>query len=156
MLKITSVEDKSKDWKIVSLITSTGVSVDDVSVNRTNKNGEIFPEFDGIVKDADIEATLWTSPTGKQYLFAPKLPPQRPKFMGGSGIAKAQETKAENIKEAQERKNEAIQLAGAFRDATLVSLQALRDNPFPTDEEYKAEWTKWVKFFLNQGDQPFI
>ncbi len=43
-----------------------------------------------------------------------------------------------------------------MRDATMVSLAAYREQPFPTDDEFKAEWRKWVKFFLGEADQPFI
>lgn len=73
-----------------------------------------------------------------------------------AAVTAAQEMKREHIKEAQDRKEEAIKLAGPMRDATLVALAALRDTPFPTDDEFKAEWRKWAKFFPGEADQPFI
>lgn len=75
---------------------------------------------------------------------------------GGANIAKAQETKAENIKEAQDRKAEAITRAGAFRDATLVTLAMLKDQPFPTDDDFKKNWELWVKYFMGKADEPFV
>lgn len=156
--KVLACEEKQPGWKVVTLQMSETSQQSDVSVNKVNKKGEEFSGFDAIAVGVEVKGELWQSSAGKWYLFAPKPDAGKPWKSGGgsAAIAKAQETKREDIKEAQERKNEAIALAGAMRDATLVSLAALRDTPFPTDDEFKAEWTKWVKFFLGAGDQPFI
>lgn len=82
-------------------------------------------------------------------------PPTAPRG-GGAAITKAMETKSENIKEAQDRRNEAVLRAGAFRDATLVTLAMLKDQPFPTDADFKSEWERWVKYFMGKGAEPFV
>lgn len=85
-----------------------------------------------------------------------------PKPAGGSrgggnsaAITKAQDTKREDIKDAQERKKEDIAQAAAFRDATLITVEWVKSAPFPMDHEIKEYWKSWVKFFLAMGDQPF-
>lgn len=166
--KITGVQSKSPDWKVVSLITPDGKEVGDVSVNRTNKKNEVFPNFDAIVEGADIEGTLWASATGKQYLFAPKAPLQRPKFMGGGTAAqevkgkqieKAQETTFTHVKEAQDRKQDAIILSAAQRDAVLMVTTFEVAQPFPTDAELRAKIIEWREWFLKEhksrADLPF-
>lgn len=75
---------------------------------------------------------------------------------GGKQAEALMDKKVVNIEKSQDRKQEAILRAGAFRDATLVSLASLREQPFPTDAEYQAEWRKWVKFFVSAGEEPFI
>ncbi len=154
--KILTVENKNNDWKVVSIAMPDDNTLQNVSVNRANKKGEVFPNFDGVIPNALIDGELWESGASKWYLFAPKQKPQRAPSAAPAQIAKAQEVKRENIEEAQNRKQDAIQKAGAFRDATLVSLAAMRDVPFPTDAEYQQEWRKWVKFFLGAADEPFI
>lgn len=72
MFKVTQVNNKSADWKVISVVNSDGDEVHEVSVNRTNKKGEVFPDFDKIIVGADIQGQSWVSQTGKKYLFPPK------------------------------------------------------------------------------------
>lgn len=72
MFRITNVQNKSQDWKIISVVNPDGDEVHEVSVNRTNKKGEVFPDFDKIIVGADIQGQSWVSQTGKKYLFPPK------------------------------------------------------------------------------------
>lgn len=77
---------------------------------------------------------------------------------GGFGSKQAEELinkKNDNIQQNMASKNEAIIRAGSARDATLVSLACLKDAPFPTDSEYKAEWEKWYKYFMGKAEEPF-
>lgn len=76
--QITAVDNKAKDWKVVSILNAAGDIVENVSINRTNKKGDIFPNFDGIAVGQKIEGQLWQSPAGKMYLFAPKDSPKTP------------------------------------------------------------------------------
>jgi hypothetical protein len=164
---LSNVQKKSADWIIADLHGNDGTDAYKVSINRTNRDGSQiqFPNFESFVNGYQIDGNLWTNPadSAKKALYPMRTPaaPKAPATGGtypsrGGGIAKAQETKKQNIEEAQERKHEAISIAGAFRDATLISLAALKDQPFPTDEEFKTEWTKWVKWILNQHEQPFL
>ena len=70
--KITGVVNRNADWKVVSILNAAGDIVENVSVNRTNKKGEVFPGFDDIAVGASVEGQMWQSPAGKLYLFAPK------------------------------------------------------------------------------------
>lgn len=154
--KITGVTNKSNDWKLLTIEMGANSYQSDVSVNRTGKKGEVFPNFDAIAPGITVEGELWQSGQGKWYLFPPKVQKQGNSNFKGQQIEKAMERKEQAIDTFQDKKNEAILRAGAFRDATLVSLASLRDQPFPSDEEYKAEWKKWVKYFLQKGDEPFV
>lgn len=122
LLKITKVEDKSNDWKVVDVETPTGEKTINVSVNRVNKEGKPFPNFDDIKVDYRLNATLWVSQAGKAYLFEPK-PENAPKGnFSGSGASKLMDKKAENIKEVQESKSEAIKLATSMQLAVSCAI----------------------------------
>ena len=100
---ISLVEDKNKDWKIVTLEVVEGdgsVMYEDVSVNRVNKKGEIFPNFDNIKVGERVKGNLWSSSAGKRYLFAPSPI----KTQGGANKASGG-YKTQVIKEAQETKH---------------------------------------------------
>lgn len=84
--------------------------------------------------------------SGQPRTFAPRAASR------GADIKAAQEMKATHIKSAQDNREKGIQLAGAMRDATTVTLASLRDQPFPTDEEFKEEWRKWREFFIKEFD----
>lgn len=158
---VLSIELKKPDWKIATLKEGIegGKTIEKVSINKTDQKGDTaWATFDDIKEGSTIEGNYWENAKGLAYLFPPK-----PKTTstgaprGNSGaIAKAQEKKAEDIATAQTRKHEAIATAGAFRDATLIALASLKDQPFPTDDEFKAEWLKWVKWILVQNEQPFL
>lgn len=97
------LEKKNNDWMVLNVKDEAGTETKEVSLNRTNKKGEVFPGFDGVVNGGYIEGELWTSQAGKHYLFAPKPKLERPTFMKGAQIEKAMDKKNENIKQAQDR-----------------------------------------------------
>lgn len=118
------------------------------------------PRYAELEVGSDIpETDLIFDPAYGNYKLnkAPVVFPARPASLGGPrpSMAAAVEKKGVMIEKAQERKSEGVNISGAFRDATLISLASLRDQPFPTDEEFKAEWRKWVKFIMNEHEQPF-
>jgi len=76
--KITACVDKNANWKVVTILNAAGDIQSDISVNRTNKKGETFPNFDEIKVGATIQGQLWQSPAGKHYLFPPKGSAQAP------------------------------------------------------------------------------
>lgn len=150
--KINTIEDKptatGKARKIADLVGAEGELLEKVTIWGGSPNFETLAAgqtIEGDYKDDGQYRTL--------YPARPKTPY---KAGGGANIAKAQEVKGEMIKEAQGRKNDAIARAGAFRDATLVTLQMLKDQPFPTDADFKEIWKGWVKFFLGVADEPFV
>lgn len=122
-------ESKKPDWKVVTIreITEGGNSYEDVSINKVDRKGVTFPNFDGIMPGAQIHGNLWRSPTGKYTLFAPEpkvagTAPARPtgNTGGARGVAAAQERTKTNVAQAQENKGRGVLVAAAFRDATLM------------------------------------
>jgi len=150
IIKINKVEKKSPDWFVVSYQTPDGYVTDNASVNRTNKKGEVFPNFDSIVEGSTIEADTWKSDSGKWYVFAPKLAstgiPQR-----SGGIAKQaeklMEIKATNVGISQENKQEGIKITTSMQLAVQCAL-AEYAKPNSLDD-LEALIKKYRKFILN-------
>lgn len=119
-----------------------------------------FPDFANLAPGREVEGNLTAKDyNGKTYftLYPIKANPMgaRPAWAGkGSGIAKAQETKREDIKAAQENKHEAIKMAGAMRDATLITLAELSGSPLVA-EDFKMRWTDWRKWLMDKANEPF-
>lgn len=108
--KIEWCEKKNPDWIMATVTDLRGEQTENVSVNRTNKKGEVFPDFDKIMTGHTIEAELWISGTNKAYLFAPKAKtggnrPNMDRIMDkkAGNIAEAQTRKEQSISEAQDR-----------------------------------------------------
>lgn len=109
--------------------------------------------FEGLVVGANLDGELVVK--GSFTNFKLRAEPGRPKFMGGGvkaaeaiavNVKEAQERTHENVKEAATDKKSAIKLAAAMRDATTIALAA--SIPFPTDEEFKAEFIRWRDWYL--------
>lgn len=125
-------------------------------ITSGDQKGSCWDKIDFKVGD-DVDGEFTMNGTYTNFKLKRKVgAPNFVQKQRSAEIEKAQETKREDIAEAQNRKHDAIKLAGAFRDATLISLASLKEMPFPTDDQFKDEWTKWVKWLLLQGDQPFI
>lgn len=154
MYKIKSAENKSIDWKVVTTISPDGYETPNVSVNRKNKNGEVFPNFDGVVEGATIDATVWKSPAGKWYMFAPKTASNGSNFAnkGPSSIKAAQERKAEMIEKAQDRKSESIAYFNAVNSAITLRAadRTLLFNSVQDEREYLTVWRNW---FLSEWEK---
>ncbi len=157
---IDAIELKNADWAVADVHEGIegGQSYQAVSLNRIDKNtGKVaFEDFDKFAAGYQFQGEPWKNASGKFYIFAPKPKAATGGRPGGAAITKAMETKNENIKEAQERKAESIALAGAMRDATQITLAELKDQPFPTTEDFQERWKFWVKWLLNQHNQPFL
>lgn len=112
-----------------------------------------FPGFHGITEGSTIMGDLVSNgkfknlkPTrgGGSAYSAPRSP--------AYGVKAAQERKGEMINKAQEAKEIGIKLSGAMRDATLITLASLKDQPFPDDDDFMAAWKKWRDFLMTQFD----
>lgn len=151
-LKLNWVENKSPDWKIVSVIAPDGFETKDVSVNKVSKKGEVFPNFDNLAAGQEVEAVMWKSPSNKWYLF----PPQAESPRGGAprgqygGINKAMETKKENIKDFQENKQESIKMSQTLRDAVQLAIAEGKPN-----QENILRWRKWLWENFEANDSMF-
>lgn len=111
------------------------------------------PDYATFQDGATIKGTLTKNEKG-YWNF--KKEGDKPAYKGGAAISKAMETKATNIEIAQDRKHDAIKMAGAQRDAVLMVTTFEADAPFPTEAELKAKIEGWMRYFLGLKDQPFI
>lgn len=136
------IEVKKDGWKIASIkeVIEGGQTINDVSINKVDKKGREFPNFDALAAGHMIAGNLWLSPVGKYTLFAPDpkpIPAVRPassasSYGGGrpsGGIPAAQARKAEGIKEAQENKGKGIMVSAAMRDSTTITTTIVENSP---------------------------
>lgn len=138
--------------------TSTGkvkadavLKLPDGSLSKTVTIWADFPNFPSLAAGLPIEGDIVEK---SQYatLYPPKAPKTAYTPRSATNIAKAQEVKGQQIEDAQTRKHDSIKVAGAMRDATLITLADLKDRPFPQDEDFKKAWKGWVDFLLQQHD----
>lgn len=96
------VESKSPEWKVATITNEAGLSYSDVSINKTNKKGEVFPNFDTMMVGHTIEGEYWETPDkSKKYLFPPRPINTSPRGSGSfTGASKMMEKKQEGIKES--------------------------------------------------------
>jgi hypothetical protein len=72
-------------------------------------------------------------------------------------FAEAMETKRTNIADAQKRKNDAIQIAGLQRDATILTAARVQNSRAEWDaEEIETEWQKWHDFLQAKLDKQIL
>lgn len=157
--KLEWIEKKSPEWYIVS-IGANGEITTDVSANKKDKNGIMFPNFESWMAGHEVEGDLWTSQTGKKYLFPHK--PQTtqggaPRAFGGGMGAKLMDKKNENIEKAQDNKQHGIKEAGSMSGA--VNMAVAEYNNYEGDEELRPTM-KWLveknrKILLDMWDLPF-
>lgn len=143
------VENKKDDWKIATLveIVEGGRTFNDVSINKIDKKGRAFPNFDAIAPGATVHGNIWQNPANSKFtLFAPDEPrtsataprpatagaPAAP-YRSNSGMAAAQTRKAEGIREAQDNKEKGIKASSAMRDSTAITTELVKQGP--------PEWT---------------
>lgn len=155
--KIDWVEVKNPDWKIASLKDENGIGFTEVSINRTNKKGEVFPNFDDIQAGRETQGEIWRSDAGKVYLFAPKPQTTQGGANRGSGaINKAMDKKAENIAIAQDNKEHAIKEASSMTNA--VNLALAEYGTFSGEEHLRPTLefliTKYRTWILNHWSIP--
>lgn len=146
-------KEKLKEVKLKDMYSS---EEHDAVIWKTDKDGKTFPGYEEIINGGEVEGNLWTSPSnGKKTLY-----PITPKKTGGSGanVAKAMETKRENIAEAQGRKETAIEMAATARDATLLTVEWVRNEAiqsrYPLTTEIQSKWLEWRKWLTGQFGNP--
>lgn len=152
--KVDWVENKNPDWKVATLVGADGYKTEDVSINRANKKGEVFPNFDGILPGSDVEGELWQSNASKWYLFAPKAP----KSASGGGfkgnMEKVMERKESGIRLSQENKEHGIKVASTMNGAVQIAVAMIKDDKTViwTDDLVKKEVKKWREFLWLSWD----
>lgn len=161
---INWLETKNPDWKLATLTNEAGIKYEDVSINRTNKKGEVFPMFDSLLNGGTVEGEYWETPDkSKKYLFPPRAQKSSPRASQGfTGGSKMMAEKAKNIEKAQERKSESI----AYFNSVNSAIAMLNTRPVQIKLENGRELTEeivaWRDWFLdqyekwnNEPNQPF-
>lgn len=164
--KVKIVDNKNIDWKVVTLINEMESVEEDVSVNRKNKQGEVFPRFDDIKEGSVVNGDFWRSPGGKSYLFAPK--PEKTYNSVASGARKSammdqvMEKKAAHIATAMDQKELGIKISSTLRMATDASIAEYESGRGFTYGDTLIENIKgwrgffWLEWEKNDSDfQPF-
>ena len=138
IIKSKQVTSKSgKNYKQATIANESGVETD-VSV---------WPDFDQYAQvetGSEVEGIVVEN-NGYQNLKS-----ENKKSYSG-GINKMMQKKEESIEKFQGTKNEAIKLAGASRDATLMVTTL-----FPIlysnyrEEDLKKKWNEWRDFFYDE------
>lgn len=159
LLKITKCADKSKDWKVVSYETPEGGVTEEASINRTDKKGVVFPDFDGIMEGRTIDGNPWRNPSsGKWSIYPPKPESTGTTVRSGGGIKanmeKVMDKKQENIRESQEHKDLSIKISSTMNKAVELAIAEYESNKFniqdggtlpqyPLDE-LVIKWRHWL------------
>lgn len=143
------MEKKNEDWIIASL-SSPEASFPEVSINRKNKKGEVFPNFDGIQAGREVSGQIWKSDSGKVYLFAPKIASASPQRSTGA-IKQAMQVKSENIKVAQDNKEHGIMTSSTIRMAVDIALAEITGLPFDVGV-FKGRVKTWRDWLIAEWD----
>lgn len=134
------------------IVTDESSGIDYIISPKDKKTGADFPDWAEIAPGREVEGSPWQSKTnGKWYLFAPE--PEKtynkakwqPK---GAEIAKAQEVKSQQISQAQDNKAESIKISGTARDATLLTIAEIQNNPEHANT-FEETWLKWREWLLD-------
>ncbi len=118
-----------------------------------------FPNFATIASGSELEGDLVPSKDGKYAptLYPPKVSPVGTFGPNRGGMAKVMETKQANIRESMEVKYDAIKMAGAIRDAVLITVAKMgQAGPSWADESIQTELKKWQKYVYDLHNQPFV
>lgn len=156
-------EKKNNDWILASILPQKedgtwDKEITDVSINRTAKNGQVFPNFDTIAAGVEIEGEFWQSQAGKSYLFAPKPKLEAPAFIKQASnsafkaqqIEKTMARKEESIGKFQDTKEWSIKVASTMGKA--VDLAIAEKTPSMDGQDLAEAILKWRKYLWNNWD----
>lgn len=122
-----------------------------------------FPNFAGLMTGHEVDGDLVTKQNGQytNHTLYPVKVATTSNFGGSRGVSKLMDKKAENIKEAQERKAESIAFFNSTNSA-IALVNAMRDNDvhIPSESELKVTIRAWRDWFLKEYEdwnkgQPF-
>lgn len=137
--------DKKGTYVVVNLkdVETPNLVHDNVSINKFDKNGTVFPNFDNLEKGQTIEGESWQSSTGKWYVYPPK--PQGGANRGSGAMTKVMERKESSISKSMDRKEEGIMTSSTMRDAVLIALAELGNNQDHLNYASRIlHWRKWL------------
>jgi hypothetical protein len=145
-IKIDWLQVKNPDWKLASITQIDGTKLTEVSINRTTKKGEAFPNFDGLMAGHEIEVELWQSTAGKWYAFPPKDPAKI--AQGGAYKQKmindTMDKKAASIGQFQDNKELSIKVASTIKMAVDLTVARVAHEPNLDLEATILAWRKWL------------
>ncbi len=120
-----------------------------------------FPFFQTISLESEVEGDIVKKPSADGKFVNKTLYPPRPQrtftgtTRGAGGIAKAQETKREDIKNAQENKEVGIKLSSTIRMAVDITLARMPNSGLAWETEtIQAEIDFWRKELWRTWDEP--
>ncbi len=134
------------------------LTLGDESTSTEIERVSIFDNLDKIKVGAEIEGSITENAAGyKNFRF-----PREAGVKGQSGnktaqMEKVMDRKREDISQAMDKKQDAIRMSGAMRDATLMVTTLI--GAFPAEWEHftadmiKTEWKAWRDYFINSWDQ---
>lgn len=143
--KIDWIEEKSWNGKKFLEVELEG---------HEGKKISVWPPFpvDTLKPSDEIEGDLVQNDKGYWSLKPLKANPfaNKPAWAQKSNtIAKAQETKREDIKTAQENRKEGVMIASTARDATQIALAELSGKPLVA-QEFQDRWDYWQKWLAER------
>lgn len=116
-----------------------------------------YSQYEKIIEGAMIDCALTPTSSGDKYFvndLKEKKPLSPPAFVAQrrAGIAEAVREKQIGIKESQERKKDAIRIAGTMRDATLIALAEFVGSPLVAND-FQIRWNYWQAWLEKRGDE---
>ncbi len=157
-----------KERAIATIKDDKGVSIEGVTLwgsNWTNfkdlKSGmEVEADYKEVQNGQYLNKTLYQATTYKTMSAPAGGTVSSPTggYKGGAGMSKMMDKKIEGVREAQERKNDAMTLAGTARDATLLTIEwakqmsASQRIESVNEDMLKEQWVEFRKFLLANYD----
>lgn len=152
-----------KILKIERKTTSTGkpmARVELLDINGQKHTGITmwadYPNFSTLDVNHSTEGDIVTKE--KDGYLNKTLYPARTNTLGTrptrspAAITKAMEKKAENIEKAQENRAEGVKVSATFRDATLISVEMIKQKGANFEDDLKQEWLKWRSWLWQNWD----
>lgn len=143
-------ERETKDGKKYKSVTLNGGSETYEKVSLWSDD----PNYASYVEGGRISGDVYKNAKG--YWNFKGLEQKKTYTTRTNAVTKAVKEKNENIVAAQDRKHDAIKMAGAQRDAVLMVTTFNAKDPFPTEAELKSAIEAWMRYFLGLQDVPFI
>lgn len=147
-MKVTSIETKNdkngNPMKITQFENGAKVFVNSKYDSTIYEQVVVGADFE-LTKDGNFDKIKYDKP-------APK---PAGNFTKTAIMDKAMDRKEQTIKTFQANKEDSIKMAGAIRDAVLITTAIMRHRPL-TASEIESTITEWQAKIYNLHDQPFL
>lgn len=155
LYKITQIQKTTtrtgKELAKVSAVDVSGNSLE-ATIWKLDKEGQVFPNFDSLTANAQIEANQWQNPKdGTFTLYPTKNTANRSFTPNRGGIAQAQQRKETSITISQERKEEGIMISSTIRMAVDITVaEGFENLSEQATKERIMRWRYWLVEKWNQ------